>query len=134
MVTPIRPSQVKEMGFRPNEKPADYATVHRALLSGLLGQVAFKQEQEEDAVLAAMRAIMHKDGLKPADKVILIQVADLVGGKVGQPVSVSKAELARLAGMPRRTLFDRLPRLASQGLLRADGALCLTEAAVREPH
>ncbi len=37
-------TQAREMGLRPNEEPADYAAIHRALLSGLLGHVACRDE------------------------------------------------------------------------------------------
>jgi len=33
-----------ELGFRLNEEPADYNAIHRALLTGLLGNIAFRQE------------------------------------------------------------------------------------------
>jgi ATP-dependent helicase HrpA len=36
---------VAELGWRVNEKPADYAQIHRALLSGLLGNVGLKTEE-----------------------------------------------------------------------------------------
>ncbi|WP_202405697.1 MULTISPECIES: ATP-dependent RNA helicase HrpA [Halomonadaceae] len=35
----------KEQGMRVNQRPADYASVHRALLAGLLGNVALKEEK-----------------------------------------------------------------------------------------
>jgi ATP-dependent helicase HrpA len=35
---------VTEMGLRPNESPADYGALHRALLSGLLGNLGNRQE------------------------------------------------------------------------------------------
>ncbi|MCB1949320.1 ATP-dependent RNA helicase HrpA [Nitrosomonas sp.] len=37
---------VKEFGFRPNEAPATYDEIHRALLAGLLGNIGFKTEKE----------------------------------------------------------------------------------------
>ncbi|GJL75252.1 ATP-dependent RNA helicase HrpA [Nitrosomonas sp.] len=37
---------VKEFGFRPNEVPASYDEIHRALLAGLLGNIGFKTEKE----------------------------------------------------------------------------------------
>ncbi len=37
-------SMVAESGWRPNEKPARYEEVHRALLSGLLGNIGFKSD------------------------------------------------------------------------------------------
>ncbi|SER16039.1 ATP-dependent helicase HrpA [Nitrosomonas sp. Nm51] len=37
---------VKEFGFRPNEIPATYDEIHRALLAGLLGNIGFKTEKE----------------------------------------------------------------------------------------
>jgi ATP-dependent helicase HrpA len=36
---------VSEMGWHPNEKPAHYDAIHRALLSGLLGNVGTKSEE-----------------------------------------------------------------------------------------
>ncbi|RFA28363.1 ATP-dependent RNA helicase HrpA [Alkalilimnicola ehrlichii] len=38
---------VKGMGLRENELPADYSQIHRALLSGLLSNVALKAEEAE---------------------------------------------------------------------------------------
>ncbi len=38
---------VKEMGWRLNEQEADYASLHRALLSGLLGHLGMKSETAE---------------------------------------------------------------------------------------
>ncbi|SFF08293.1 ATP-dependent RNA helicase HrpA [Nitrosomonas sp. Nm166] len=35
-----------EMGFRPNQVPAGYDEIHRALLAGLLGNIGFKTEKE----------------------------------------------------------------------------------------
>ncbi|SEM96127.1 ATP-dependent RNA helicase HrpA [Nitrosomonas marina] len=37
---------VKEFGFRPNEVPATYDEIHRALLAGLLGNIGYKTEKE----------------------------------------------------------------------------------------
>ena len=37
----------KEQGFRTNQEAADYASVHKAILTGLLGQVALKQEKRD---------------------------------------------------------------------------------------
>ncbi len=37
--------QVREMGLQLNEQPPDYAALHKALLSGLLGQVAMLDER-----------------------------------------------------------------------------------------
>jgi ATP-dependent helicase HrpA len=39
--------QVKEMGMRLNQQPADYTAIHRALLAGLLGNVGLKGEDRE---------------------------------------------------------------------------------------
>lgn len=38
--------RVSEMGIRSNDTPADYASLHRALLTGLLGHLGFKQEEQ----------------------------------------------------------------------------------------
>ncbi|GAB6068227.1 ATP-dependent RNA helicase HrpA [Methylothermus subterraneus] len=36
-----------ELGWRPNLEPAQYAEIHRAILSGLLSQIGFRQEKFE---------------------------------------------------------------------------------------
>ena len=38
---------VRELGMRPNEHPAEYERIHRALLAGLLGNIGFKSEDGE---------------------------------------------------------------------------------------
>lgn len=40
--------QLTEMGFRENEKPAEYDAIHRALLTGLLSHIGFKSEDDRD--------------------------------------------------------------------------------------
>ncbi len=40
-------SLVSELGWRPNQQPAEYDGIHRALLAGLLGNVANKSEKQE---------------------------------------------------------------------------------------
>ncbi|AKH38266.1 MULTISPECIES: ATP-dependent RNA helicase HrpA [Nitrosomonas] len=37
---------VMELGFKPNQVPANYDEIHRALLAGLLGNIGFKSESE----------------------------------------------------------------------------------------
>jgi ATP-dependent helicase HrpA len=37
---------LSELGFKPNEIPASYDEIHRALLAGLLGNIGFKSEKE----------------------------------------------------------------------------------------
>jgi ATP-dependent helicase HrpA len=39
--------QIKEMGFKPNQTPADYREIHQGLLSGLLSNIAFKSDKHE---------------------------------------------------------------------------------------
>ena len=39
-------AQISEMGLRMNEAPASYEEIHRALLSGLLGNIGFKFEEK----------------------------------------------------------------------------------------
>lgn len=40
-------NQVKDMGFRVNQEPAEYAPLHQALLSGLLGNIGLHQGEGE---------------------------------------------------------------------------------------
>ncbi len=46
---------VKDMGMRPNEAPADYAAIHRALLAGLLSHIGQRDERGEYAGARGVR-------------------------------------------------------------------------------
>lgn len=46
---------IREMGLRPNQVPATYDEIHRALLSGLLGNIGFKSD--EKGIYEGARAI-----------------------------------------------------------------------------
>ncbi|SCX10022.1 ATP-dependent helicase HrpA [Nitrosomonas eutropha] len=48
-------TQIQEMGLRPNQVPASYDEIHRALLSGLLGNIGFKSD--EKGIYEGARAI-----------------------------------------------------------------------------
>ena len=48
---------VKEQGWRTNEKPATYENLHLALLTGLLGNIGFKGEDEPGAGFLGARGI-----------------------------------------------------------------------------
>jgi ATP-dependent RNA helicase HrpA len=39
---------IKELGFKPNQVPAGYDEIHRALLAGLLGNIGFKSEKDNE--------------------------------------------------------------------------------------
>ncbi len=39
---------VKELGLKPNQVPAGYDEIHRALLAGLLGNIGFKSEKDNE--------------------------------------------------------------------------------------
>lgn len=55
--------QLCEQGGRPNRRPADYASLHRALLAGLLGQVAQRDEQDYRGTRGRRLAIHPGSGL-----------------------------------------------------------------------
>ena len=56
-----------EMGMHPNETPAEYAPIHRALLAGLLGNIGFKTEDGEYAGARGIRfAIFPGSALRKA--------------------------------------------------------------------
>jgi len=48
-----------DLGFKMNEVPADYPEIHRALLSGLLSNVALKQEQNDYLGARGVRLHIH---------------------------------------------------------------------------
>ena len=51
--------QMHEMGYRDNEKPAAYETVHQALLSGLLSHVGHRSQGRERDYLGARNTRFH---------------------------------------------------------------------------
>ncbi|HEY9397154.1 MAG TPA: ATP-dependent RNA helicase HrpA [Burkholderiales bacterium] len=50
---------VTEMGWRLNERPGTYAQIHRALLTGLLGNVGLKQEDGQYLGARGIKFIVH---------------------------------------------------------------------------
>jgi len=44
-------AQASELGMKPNKQPAEYDAIHRALLSGLLGNIAHRDEREQKGPL-----------------------------------------------------------------------------------
>lgn len=77
-----------EMGLHPNEKPAEYAQVHRALLAGLLGNIGFRNEEGEYLGARGIRfALFPGSGLRKS-----------------QPKWVMAAELVETARLYARTV------------------------------
>ncbi len=56
---------IKELGFKANSEPADYESVHKALLCGLLGNLGFNHEERE-----YMGARNRKFGIFPGSSLI----------------------------------------------------------------
>jgi len=77
---------IKELGFRPNQIPASYDEIHRALLSGLLGNIGFKTEKEGEYLGA--RGI----------KFSIFPGSTLKKGKVKWVVASELVETSRLYG------------------------------------
>ena len=77
-----------DMGLHPNEKPAGYSEIHRALLAGLLGNVGFKNEDGEYVGARGIKfAIFPGSGLRKS-----------------QPKWVMAAELVETARLYARTV------------------------------
>ena len=51
--------QMNEMGYRDNDKPASYETIHQALLSGLISHVGHRAQGEERDYLGARNSRFH---------------------------------------------------------------------------
>lgn len=101
-------------------------------VSTVLARFDTEAAVEDVKMTKTMRAVLPSRTLNPADKVIVLTVADQVGCDPSRPMPVSRSKLARLAGMPRRTLYDRLPGIVAAGLLRDEnGRLYLGQDAVR---
>ena len=71
---------VAEMGLRPNEKPATYEQVHRALLTGLLGNIGTKGDEPGEYVGA--RGIKFRDPPRLRHEEAAAEMAD--GGGAGR--------------------------------------------------
>ncbi|MBL1458116.1 MAG: ATP-dependent RNA helicase HrpA [Methylophaga sp.] len=62
--------QTTQMGFKPNQQPAEYQSIHQALLSGLLSNVAMKADQHSYAGTRNLKlkifpgSALHKKGPK----------------------------------------------------------------------
>ncbi|MBF0124668.1 MAG: ATP-dependent RNA helicase HrpA, partial [Magnetococcales bacterium] len=58
--------QVREMGFKLNPTPADYATLHQAILTGLLGHIGVRQEKRDYLAVRNNRFVLASgSGLYP---------------------------------------------------------------------
>lgn len=52
-------AMVTELGWRPNEQPAEYVAIHKALLAGLLGNVALRSETKDQEYDGARGIKLH---------------------------------------------------------------------------
>ncbi len=68
----------RELELTPNSEPADYRAVHRALLTGLLGNIAFKDEKQEYLGARAVRLSLFPGSALFARKPKWIVAAELV--------------------------------------------------------
>ena len=102
-----------ELGYKPNEIPASYDEIHRALLSGLLGNIGFKTEKEGE--YAGARGI--KFAIFPASVL-----------KKGKAKWVVAAELVETSKLYARCAA----RIEPQWLERIAGNLCKKQYS--DPH
>ena len=130
-----RPSQlltiVREQGWRLNEAPATYEQLHGALLTGLLGNIGFKQE-DEPSYLGARGIKFH---IWPGSQ--LAKKAGQVdhGGRTGRyhaPVrALHRADPAGMAGARRRPPAEEILRRAALGKAHRAGLRLRARHAVR---
>lgn len=92
---------VKEMGVRPNEIEADYGQIHRALLTGLLGNIGFKSDNREYIGARGIKFSIFPGSVlfKPPQK--RIETASL---EITSPKWLMAAELIETSRLYGRTL------------------------------
>ena len=70
---------IHELGFNINAVPADYAAIHRALLTGLLGNIGFKTDKNEYTGTRGIKLIEYHHGHSYGDSIGLIARLKAVG-------------------------------------------------------
>ena len=92
---------VKEMGMRPNEIEADYGQIHRALLTGLLGNVGFKSDAREYLGARGIKFSIFPGSVlfKPSQR-----KAETPAAEAGSPKWLMAAELTETTRLYGRTL------------------------------
>ena len=110
-----------------------WASLHRAIpAEQALAEFEQRAARGDTTMVRITHKILNCRDLKPVDKLILIAAAAQVATDPTQPIPLTRAALARRAGVPRRTFFDHLPRLLHLGLLEVIGtSLRLGNALVR---
>ncbi len=98
----------------------------------VLSRFAAEDATKDEAMTKLFRHLLPAPGIKPVDKIILLTVSDQTNCDASRPLGMPKKRLAQMAGIPRRTLFGRLPRLIEAGLLLDhDGLLHLGPRSVQ---
>ena len=106
---------------------ADFDAAFNACLTGAeplaeaLTRLELQVAAEDDKMTKLMRTILPKRELSGTEKTIVLAVAIQVEGDLTRPVPVTKKKLAKLAGVRRRTFYNRLPHIVEAGFLRDDG-------------
>ncbi len=100
-----------ELGFRPNEVPAGYDEIHRALLPGLLGNIGFKTEKEGEYLGArGIKLAIFPGSVLKKGKAKWVVAAELVETTKLYARCVAKIDpawLERIAGnLCKRHYFD----------------------------
>ncbi len=57
-------SRLRELDLKPNQQPAEYDGIHRALLAGLLGNIALKDECEVDVTQKKRKPLVEYQGAR----------------------------------------------------------------------
>jgi hypothetical protein len=87
---------------------------------------------EDRKMIKLLQAMLPNRELIGTDKAIVLAVALRGGADPTRPVLVTMQELARLAGVRRRTVHNRLPHIIHAGFLRREArGLCLGQGLVQ---
>ncbi len=73
------------------------------------------------ATLKVIDRILYTKDASPTDKTISVVAVRAVANDLNQPIPLPKKELARRAGVTRRTLSNRLPEIIRAVLLEPAG-------------
>ncbi len=103
-------SLVTDMGLRPNQIPAEYDAIHRALLTGVLGNIAFRSEEREYTGARNVKlsvfpgSVLFKKTPKWIVAAELVETARLYARTVA---GIEPVWIERLAGhLVKRSYFD----------------------------
>lgn len=101
---------VTDMGLRPNQIPAEYDAIHRALLTGLLGNIAFRSEEREYTGARNVKLSIFPGSVlfkKPPKWIVAAELVETARLYARTVAGIEPEWIERLAGpLVKRSYFD----------------------------